>query len=297
MPKGDEPRGDRLSLAYFSCTPLHFPIVGPSKVYPTVTFAQLLEARKVSVPLAFAPGTTSVAPDALQSYHKRVAGPEVAEHRWRSTTPAAPAPPPPPPPHSSPSLAVVDLADFERRKADVGAQLLSACEGSGFFYCVNHGIPQAEVDAAFARSRAFFALPAAAKRAVVGDQTNPHYVLGYTEESTGGAIMREGLLCAHDNSRAVWPWEGCAADASDAPDAPDALAPGWKAATLAFMAALHAVACRLLGAAALALGLPEGALTKLMDATDDGNASALFCNRCACTPAHAFDRMATICTL
>jgi isopenicillin N synthase-like dioxygenase len=38
-----------------------------------------------------------------------------------------------------------------------------ACENVGFFYALNHGVPQAAIDRAFAASRAFHALPLAEK--------------------------------------------------------------------------------------------------------------------------------------
>lgn len=162
-------------------------------------------------------------------------------------------------------LAVVDLADFESRKGEVAAQLLGACEDHGFFYLMNHGLDAAAVEAAFARSRSFFALDAAAKRAVRGDSSNAHYLLGYTEEVTAGVVTREGLLCGFDTSRSVWPAA--------------ALGPGFKAETLAFMADLHAVAERVLRAAALALGWAEDAVVKLLDLASDDCGTALFCNR------------------
>ena len=53
----------------------------------------------------------------------------------------------------------VDLADFDRRKAVITEELWEAATDAGFFQIFNHGIGQADVDRAFAASRAFFALP------------------------------------------------------------------------------------------------------------------------------------------
>ena len=52
-----------------------------------------------------------------------------------------------------------DLAGRAAAAADLG----HACREIGFFYVVNHGIPQATRDAIFAVSRTFFALPPAVK--------------------------------------------------------------------------------------------------------------------------------------
>ena len=49
-------------------------------------------------------------------------------------------------------------------RAAVAAKLGHACREIGFFYVVNHGIAQATLDAIFAASREFFALPVAVKQ-------------------------------------------------------------------------------------------------------------------------------------
>ncbi|KQS66517.1 2-oxoglutarate and iron-dependent oxygenase domain-containing protein [Modestobacter sp. Leaf380] len=57
----------------------------------------------------------------------------------------------------------VSLADFEARRAEVTEQLWQAATDIGFFQVVDHGITATDVDAAFAASQAFFALPAEVK--------------------------------------------------------------------------------------------------------------------------------------
>lgn len=88
-------------------------------------------------------------------------------------------------------LVVVDLANMDAQPA----ALLSAAENEGFFYLVNHGVPQHEIDAAFELSRRFFAAPDDVKRQTRGDTSNAHYVLGYTTEELEEGTMRQGLLC------------------------------------------------------------------------------------------------------
>jgi isopenicillin N synthase-like dioxygenase len=52
----------------------------------------------------------------------------------------------------------------DRRR--VGDALVAALEKIGFAYVVGHGVPQATIDAAFAASKAFHALPVEAKLAI-----------------------------------------------------------------------------------------------------------------------------------
>ena len=185
VPRAAEFMGDRYSLAYFANAGLHTPLQGPSKRYPAVTFLDLLEARKQRVPMAMDPLTGIVGPDAMRAYQSYVAGPEVA-----ALAPAASAQP-----RAAQQLARIDLADFDARKHDIARDLLAAAENEGFFYLVNHGVPQHEVDAAFALSRSFFASPDEVKYATRGDNSNAHYVLGYSTEELDEGTMRQGMLC------------------------------------------------------------------------------------------------------
>ena len=94
---------------------------------------------------------------------------------------------------------------------------------------MGHGIDQEEVDDAFALSRSFFAAPDDVKDATRGDTSNAHYVLGYSKEVLEEGTLRQGLLCAYDNSRManLWPSE--------------AALPGFKSACLRFMRRVHGV--------------------------------------------------------
>jgi isopenicillin N synthase-like dioxygenase len=61
-------------------------------------------------------------------------------------------------------LPVIDLADFSGEGFERRArQIAEACRSIGFFFVVNHGVPLALMDAAFAASRAYFAEAAATK--------------------------------------------------------------------------------------------------------------------------------------
>ena len=64
-------------------------------------------------------------------------------------------------------LPVIDVSgltspNFSARAA-AATELGQACREIGFFYAVNHGIPEATHDAIFAASQTFFALPIAVK--------------------------------------------------------------------------------------------------------------------------------------
>ena len=66
-------------------------------------------------------------------------------------------------PQSEQHLPVIDFAPFLNgdadRRAMVAHEISQACEGTGFFYLTGHAVPQPEIDAIFAASRRFFALP------------------------------------------------------------------------------------------------------------------------------------------
>ena len=65
VPRPDEFQGDRYSLAYFANAGLHTPLQGPSRVYPPVTFLDILAKRAATVPLASDPATGKVRVEAL----------------------------------------------------------------------------------------------------------------------------------------------------------------------------------------------------------------------------------------
>eukprot|EP00592_Proboscia_alata_P021410 CAMPEP_0194429040 /NCGR_PEP_ID=MMETSP0176-20130528/43656_1 /TAXON_ID=216777 /ORGANISM="Proboscia alata, Strain PI-D3" /LENGTH=375 /DNA_ID=CAMNT_0039241755 /DNA_START=38 /DNA_END=1165 /DNA_ORIENTATION=- len=64
-------------------------------------------------------------------------------------------------------IPLVDFQDFlhgsKEQKFEVAAKMGHACREVGFFYLVNHGIPQALVDGTFAAAKEFFSLPLEAK--------------------------------------------------------------------------------------------------------------------------------------
>jgi isopenicillin N synthase-like dioxygenase len=58
----------------------------------------------------------------------------------------------------------------------VAAEVAHACEGVGFFYALNHGVPEEVIDRAFAASRRFHSLPLEQKLAVKLNENNIGYL-------------------------------------------------------------------------------------------------------------------------
>jgi hypothetical protein len=53
----------------------------------------------------------------------------------------------------SPTNRTIPVIDFSQEKNIVADQVLEACRTIGFFYMVNHGLPQDQIDRAFALVR------------------------------------------------------------------------------------------------------------------------------------------------
>ena len=66
------------------------------------------------------------------------------------------------------SIPVIDLEPFldGGDKPGVARAIGRACREVGFFYVGNHGVPEAQIEAAFAEARRFFAQPLEAKTAI-----------------------------------------------------------------------------------------------------------------------------------
>lgn len=70
------------------------------------------------------------------------------------------------------------LSDNPADRAKVGAEVRKACTEVGFFYALNHGVPQAVIDNTFAAAHRFFALPDEAKRTISVEKSDNNR--GYT---------------------------------------------------------------------------------------------------------------------
>lgn len=105
----------------------------------------------------------------------------------------------------TPPIPVIRLAallnDDGQAHADLAASIGRACQESGFFYIVGHGIPDTTVQRAFDVSRQLFALPATSK-AELDIQRSP-YMRGYfsygADKSDGvHGDVKEGFDLAAD---------------------------------------------------------------------------------------------------
>jgi len=140
----------------------------------------------------------------------------------------------------------IDLSDFEHRKAEIADQLWSAAVEVGFFQIVNHGIPQAHVDHAFATSARFFDLPHPVKGQYPHHKANN---VGWESKaqvrpSTGTPDQKESYQITRPHMAGLWPSE--------------AELPGFQADMLAFEAECWALGMKVLSCFALKLGFdPE----------------------------------------
>jgi isopenicillin N synthase-like dioxygenase len=160
-------------------------------------------------------------------------------------------------------LPIIDAAPAVGASSDfamVGRDLVAALESTGFAYIIGHGVDQATIDAAFAASRAFHALPLEAKLRIKQNEFHRGYMPFSTSTIVTSSVARvtkpnqsESFMMMHEL----------------APDDPDLLAqkplqgpnqwpselPDFKATVLAYNAALGAIANRLIRCVAVGLGL------------------------------------------
>ncbi len=166
------------------------------------------------------------------------------------------------------AIPVIDFAPAFRSGADgasgldaVAAKVRHASETVGFFYMAGHGVPAEVVDAAFAASREFHALPMAEKMRVPLNENNIGYLpvnQSIQKASTVHKATRpnfnESFFISHDRGA----------------DHPDVVAgvplrgrnqwpdghPGMRRAMVAYFKTLEAVGERTLPVLARALGMP-----------------------------------------
>lgn len=96
---------------------------------------------------------------------------------------------------ATPTLPVLDLGAY--RRGDPGAlthlatELHEALAQVGFFFIVNHGVPQALIDRVFGEAERFHALPLAEKTALKYSSSNTGYV------ALGGGRSRSSAIDTH----------------------------------------------------------------------------------------------------
>ncbi|KAL4425630.1 hypothetical protein ABPG75_009646 [Micractinium tetrahymenae] len=153
-----------------------------------------------------------------------------------------------------PAVPIVSLAAPEEEATKV---LREACTKHGFFYLVNHGIPEELIASTFAAQRAFFSLPLESKLRIAADDNNRGYTPFEEEtldpEGSKRGDTHEGLYFG----RHVEPGSPEAALPLHGPNQwpAEELVPGYRQATEAYLEAVAALGFRLLCLLGLSLGL------------------------------------------
>jgi len=150
----------------------------------------------------------------------------------------------------------------------VAAEVKYASENIGFFYAFNHGIPQSTIDAAFAASQRFHALPMEEKRALSLNAANIGYLAPNTSVQAHTDVHKstkpnfnESFFVSHDRG----------------PDHPDVRAglslrgmnqwppslPDIRAPMMDYVRAMDAMCNRMLAPFAVALGMPADSFDPL----------------------------------
>ena len=107
------------------------------------------------------------------------------------------------------AIPQIDMSDYENRKTEITDALWDAATQVGFFQVLNHGIAEADVDAAFSAAWNFFDLPMAQKERYlrkVGSNAGWEY-RAQVRPSTGTPDNKESYqitMSAMDN---IWPDE------------------------------------------------------------------------------------------
>ncbi len=143
----------------------------------------------------------------------------------------------------------------------VAEQVRHASENVGFFYAFNHGVPDSVIDAAFAASRRFHALPTEEKLALKLNQNNIGYLAPNTSVQAASTVHKatkpnfnESFFISHDRGpdhpdvRAGIPLRGMNQWPASLPDI--------RAPMMAYVKALDAMCDRMLPPFAVALGMP-----------------------------------------
>lgn len=144
---------------------------------------------------------------------------------------------------------------------DLAQQVRDACEHIGFFYILNHGVPQEVIDRGFAASRRFHALPLERKLALRLNENNIGYLPMNASVQGASTVHKatkpnqnESFFVSYDRSpdhpevRAGVPLRGL----NQWPDG----VPGLRADMMAYFHALNAMCDRMMPAFAVALDMP-----------------------------------------
>lgn len=159
------------------------------------------------------------------------------------------------------TVPVIDLSDFDHRRAEITEQLWRAAVDVGFFQLRNHGIPMQQVREAFAMSERFFALPQAIKAQYPLARNAGWESLAQVRPSTGVPDQKESYQITRPRMAGLYPSE-------------DEL-PTFQATMLAFEQASWRVGMRVLSCFADRLGFDREFFTLAHDPDRDTYQSTL----------------------
>ena len=162
-------------------------------------------------------------------------------------------------------IPLVDFARFREgspaEKLAIGRDVDDALQRVGFFYVVNHGVPQHLIDALFEQARLFFDRPEAEKLRVSIDRADNHrgyFSVGRENvDPTVTVDLKEGFDIGNEADLDGTD-DGAMRGANQWPEQPTTLKPAMSA----YYEAIHDFAKYLCRAMALAMGLPEDAFDK-----------------------------------
>ena len=175
-------------------------------------------------------------------------------------------------------IPVIDLSDFDLRKAEISEQLWSAATEIGFFQLVNHGIDRATIDQAFESAASFFALPAEAKQQLPLQKANNAGWESLTQvrPSVGTPDQKESYQLTRPHMDGLWPSE--------------ADVPGFRAFLLDFESQCWSLAMKVLSCFAERLGFDAGFFTRAHDPESSSYQSTLRLIHYFALPDEARDR-------
>ena len=150
-------------------------------------------------------------------------------------------------------IPLIDLVDFDNRRADIADQLWEAASAFGFFQIVNHGLSAAEIAQAFDLAERFFALPQDVKAQHPLRNNAGWEFKAQVRPSTGTPDNKESYQITLPRMAGLWP--------SDADIA------GFEASMRAFEHRNWQVGMKLLSCFALKLGFDDGFFTRAHDCT------------------------------
>lgn len=162
---------------------------------------------------------------------------------------------------SARDVRVIDLSDFERRKAEIAEQIWQASVEIGFFQVSGHGIPLQDIHAAFACAEQFFALPEAVKARYPLSRNAGWEYRSQIRPSTGKPDQKESWQLTRPRMAGLWPSQ--------------AELPGFQAAILGFEHQCWTVGMQLLSCFALKLGFPDDFFTHAHDPSQESYQSTL----------------------